>query len=94
MYPTEGEDYIPLYENVVLYAASNETCVRVYTIEDYLLEGSESFTIYFRIDYSYSYPSNIYIDDETAYIVIMDDESEFIIKILYYIATDKVDLYE
>ena len=74
--PTDGEDYVRVYRVIVLYAGSGETCVQVYTIEDYLLEGKEEFAVYLEIDYSYYYPHNVYIDNGVTYIVIMDDESK------------------
>ena len=61
---------------MILYAGTNKTCIYVYTIEDYLLEGNEKFTIYFYIDYTYYYPDNICVDSYTSYIKILDDESE------------------
>ena len=61
---------------MILYAGPNETCVGVYTVEDHLLEGNEKFVVYFKIDFAYNYPVNIYIDDCVTYISIVDDEGE------------------
>ncbi len=79
IHPAE-EDYYPVYEKVVLTYPSNEACVYIHTLEDYMLEGQEELAVDVYFDYEVYdslgyYPENVNINNSRVYILIVDDES-------------------